>query len=140
MEATARFGLAVFLTLDDAGIAGQEADFLEFFAKRRLIKRQSLTDPVADRAGLARKAAALDGAYHVEFALAARNVERLIDDHLQYRPGEIFFKFSPVDENLKNILRGLGGRDYGYRRIGFGHARKFDPYRRRRRIRGRLVP
>src|SRR5215472_3330995 len=53
LEAAAGFGLAVFLALDHAGVAGEEAAALEHAAQLRLVAHQRLGKTVAHRAGLA---------------------------------------------------------------------------------------
>src|SRR3546814_6033521 len=54
LEAAAGLGLAVFLALDDAAVAGEEAGALDGGTQRRLVAGQRLADAVLDRAGLAR--------------------------------------------------------------------------------------
>ena len=58
LEALTRLGLAVFLTLNNAAIAGQEAFRLHSAAQQWLILRQCLSDAMLDRASLTRKATA----------------------------------------------------------------------------------
>src|SRR5215210_7672160 len=70
LEAAARLRPAVLLALDDAGVAGEEAFALDRGAQRRLVAGQRGRDAVADRARLARQAAALDGGFDVILALA----------------------------------------------------------------------
>src|SRR5258708_34644422 len=53
LEAAPRLRLAVFLALDDATVARQEAAGLEHRAQVRLVIGQRLADAVAHRAGLA---------------------------------------------------------------------------------------
>src|SRR6476661_9610099 len=83
LEAAACLGAAVLLALDDARIAGQEPGLLDDRAKRRLVAGQRLADAVLDRAGLAGKAAAGDGADDVILALTLGDVEHLVDHEAQ---------------------------------------------------------
>ena len=53
-----------------------------------------------DRPGLARQPAALDGSDHVVLALAAGDLERLVDDQAQRRPREVDFLLATVDHDL----------------------------------------
>jgi hypothetical protein len=55
---------------------------------------------VLDRAGLARKAAALDGGDDVVLAFATGNLERLVDDETQRRAREIDFLVAAIDGDL----------------------------------------
>src|SRR5688572_31115989 len=68
LEAAAGLGAAVLLALDHAAVTGQEAGRLDRAAQRGLELGQRLADAVLDRAGLAREAAARDGADHVVLA------------------------------------------------------------------------
>src|SRR3546814_19342359 len=58
LEAAAGLGLAVFLALDDAADAGEEAGALDGGTQRRLVAGQRPADAVLDRDGLAGAAAA----------------------------------------------------------------------------------
>src|SRR3546814_6701545 len=60
LEAAAGLGLAVFLALDDAAVAGEEAGALDGGTQRRLVAGQRLADAVLDCAGLAGEASAAD--------------------------------------------------------------------------------
>src|SRR3954463_11767569 len=100
LEAAAGLGAAVLLALDDARVAGQEAFALDRGAQLRLVAGERGRDAVADRAGLAGEAAALDGRDHVILALAVGDVEHLVDDQAQGRPGEIDRLVAPVDDDL----------------------------------------
>src|SRR3546814_12664713 len=88
LEAAAGLGLAVFLTLDGAAVAGQEAGRLDRAAKRRFEAGQRLRDAVQHGARLAREAAALDGRDHVILANAFGQTEGLVDDEAQRRTRE----------------------------------------------------
>src|ERR1700704_2394494 len=66
LERTPRFGLAVFLALDHARIARQEAAMLEGPAQVGFIAHQGLGKTVAHRARLARQAAARHRAHDIE--------------------------------------------------------------------------
>src|SRR3990170_1593885 len=83
LEALSGLGLAVFLALDRAGIAGE-----------------CLGDAMTDGAGLAGKPAAAHGADDVELALALRGDERLHQDHLQDGPRKIGDVVLAVDGDL----------------------------------------
>src|SRR3546814_5890408 len=62
---------------------------LDSCAQRRLIAGERLGDAVLDRAGLAGKAAAGDGAIDVILLAPVGHVERLVDDQTKRRAGEI---------------------------------------------------
>src|SRR5688500_2573714 len=100
LEAAAGLGLAVLLALDDSRVAGQEALALHRRAELRLVAGEGGRDAVADRAGLAGKAAALDRRDHVILAAALGDVEDLVDDQSKRRPGEIDFLVAAVDDDL----------------------------------------
>jgi hypothetical protein len=80
LEGAAGFGLAVFLALDDARVAGQEALALDRAAQLGLLAGEAGGDSMADGAGLAGEAAALDGGDHVILAAGVGDVEHLVDD------------------------------------------------------------
>src|SRR5216683_8027074 len=69
LERPPRLGLAVFLALDHAAVAGQEAAALEYAAQLRLEIRERLGEAVAHRAGLAGQSAARYPAYDVILAV-----------------------------------------------------------------------
>src|SRR5690606_11548887 len=69
-------------------------------AQRRLVLGERLADAVLDRTGLSRKAAAGNGADHVVLALAAGDLERLVDDQSQSRTGEEHYLVATVDGDL----------------------------------------
>src|SRR5579872_6294885 len=100
LEAAARFGLAVFLALHDAAVAGQEAAMLQEGAQPRLVKGERPADAVPDRTGLARKAAAGHRAPHVELAEPVGDDKRLADQHAQNGPGEIDRAVPPIDLDI----------------------------------------
>src|SRR3546814_2268718 len=89
LEALARLGAAVLLSLHHAGIAGQYASALQHRAQARLVERQRLGDAVAHRSRLTGEAAALHRADDVELIAAGGDQERLGEDHAQHRPGEV---------------------------------------------------
>src|SRR5207247_11269661 len=64
------------LALDDAGVARQEAGALERLAQVRIGLDERAGDPVADRAGLPARTAAVDAHSDVEGALDAGDLER----------------------------------------------------------------
>src|ERR1700730_17100041 len=100
LEASARFGLAVFLALDHARVAGDEAAALENGAQLGFVADQRLGYAVAHRAGLTRKSAARHRADYVILSLAVGGDQRLLDQHAQHRPGKIDFHRAFVDEDL----------------------------------------
>src|SRR5947209_6080184 len=75
LERTACLGLAVFLALDHAAVAGEEAAVLEHAAQLGLEIRERLGQAVAHRAGLAGQAAARHPADHVVLAVAVGDAE-----------------------------------------------------------------
>ena len=100
LEAAARLALAVFLALDHAAVAGEEARGLERRPQGRVVILKRAADAVLDRARLTRQAAALDGAHHVELILDAGHLEGLAQDHLQHGAREIFLDRLAVHLNL----------------------------------------
>src|SRR5690606_4602339 len=100
LEAAASLGAAVLLALDHAAVAGHEAGGLDRRAQRRPVPRQRLADAVLDRAGLARKTTAGNGADHVVLAFAPGDLERLVDDQPKRRTGEEHFLVAAVDGDL----------------------------------------
>src|SRR5438128_2133278 len=111
LEAAARLGAAVFLALDDARVAGQEAFALDGRTKRGLVAGQSGRDAVADSARLARQAAALDRRLDVILALAIGHVEHLVDDQAKRRTREIGFLLAAVDHDLARARLEPDARD-----------------------------
>src|SRR3546814_5592805 len=101
LEAAAGLGLAVFLALDDAAVAGEEAGALDGGTQRRLVAGQRLADAVLDRAGLAGEAAAADRRDDVILAAALGDVEQLVDDEAQRRAREIDRLVAAVDDDLE---------------------------------------
>src|SRR5437660_4368621 len=73
LEASTGFLLAVFLALDDARVAGEEALALQRGPEIRLEVRQRLGKPVAHRAGLPGQAAAGDRDRKIVLAVALRD-------------------------------------------------------------------
>src|SRR5690606_39459614 len=96
--------------LDHAAVAGQEAGSLDRRAQRRLVLGERLADAVLDRTGLSRKAAARNGADHVVLALAAGDLERLVDDQSQSRTGEEHFLVATVDGRSEERRVGKAGK------------------------------
>src|SRR5581483_1070981 len=97
LEGTAGLGAAVLLALDHAAVAGEETALLQHAAQLRLEIGESLGDAVADRTGLARKAAAGHGADHVILAGAGGGDQRLLDHHSQHGPREVNLDFTGID-------------------------------------------
>src|SRR5205085_5180172 len=81
-------------------VAGEEAFALHRHAQRGLVAGQSGRDAVADRARLARQAAALDRGFNVILTLAVGDVEHLVDDQAQRRTREIDLLLAAVDDDL----------------------------------------
>src|SRR5260221_10909101 len=100
LEAAPRLRLAVFLALDDAAVARQEAAGFEHRAQARLVIGQRLADAVAHRAGLAGEAAADHAADDVVLAEPAGDDEGLVEQHAQHRPREIDRSVAAVDGDL----------------------------------------
>src|SRR3546814_676788 len=100
LESAAGLRLAVFLALDRAAVAGQEAGRLDRAAQRGLEAGQRLRDAVQHRTRLARQAAALDGRDDVVAADPVGQAERLVDDETQRRTREIDFLVAAVDRDL----------------------------------------
>src|SRR6185437_9506571 len=100
LEATSGLGLAVFLALDDAAIARQEALRLERRPQTWLVIEQRLGDAVTHRAGLARETAADHRAVHVELAEAIDDGEGLVDQHAQHGAREIDRAVAAIDRDL----------------------------------------
>src|SRR5690606_35841303 len=100
LERTACLCTAVLLALDDARVAGQEAALLEDRAQARLEVGQRLGDAVTNGTGLAGKTAAGDGGDDVELAVTGSCDDRLLQDHLQDRTGEVGFERLAVDDDL----------------------------------------
>src|SRR5438445_11315021 len=100
LERLARLRPAVLLALHGAGVAGQEAAFLQNAAQIRLEVGQSLGDAVTHGTRLARQTAASDRADDVVLAGARGGDQRLLDQHAQDRASEIDFDFAGVDHDL----------------------------------------
>src|SRR6185312_2924134 len=111
LEAASCLGLAVFLALDDAAVAGQEALRLQGGTKPRLVIEQRLADAVAHRARLAREPAAGDGAVHVELAEAIDDDEGLVEQHAQHGAREINRAVAAVHRDLAGAGRDPDPRD-----------------------------
>src|SRR5205085_1763258 len=90
-------GLAALL---DTRVAGEEATALEVAAKLGVDLGESPGDAVADRAGLAADAAAVDAHADVDVALVAGDGERLLDHRLVQGPREEFLEAALVDRDL----------------------------------------
>src|SRR5690554_1046487 len=97
LEGAASLGPAVLLTLDDAAVAGQEATLLEDRAQARLEVVQRLRNAVTDGAGLTGQTTTGNGDVDVVLVEAVGSDDRLLDDELQNRTGEILGEFATVD-------------------------------------------
>src|SRR5690606_19315601 len=100
LEGTAGLAAAVLLALHDASVAGKEPALLENRTQFRLAIGERLGNAMANRTGLARKAAALHGGDDVVLPVAVGGYDRLLQDHLQHRASEIFAEFLVVDDDL----------------------------------------
>src|SRR5687767_10079419 len=99
LEAGAGALLAVLLALLHARVAREEAGLLESLAQLEVVHLQRTGDPVADRAGLAARAAAVDGDDDVELVDGLRQGERLLDDHLQHFIAEVVVERAAIDRD-----------------------------------------
>src|SRR5690606_9475718 len=100
LEGTTCLGATVLLALDHAAVAGEEAALLEDAAQLRLEIGESLGDAVANRTGLAGKAATDDGCNDVVLVDAISGNDRLLQDHLKNRTCEILCAFLAVHGDL----------------------------------------
>ena len=97
LRRSARGLQAVLLALLHAGIAGQEPGLLQQGAVLGVHQQQSAADAVAQGAGLAGHAAALDGGNDVHLAQGIGGVQGLTDDHLQGLQAEVLVDIAAVD-------------------------------------------
>ena len=109
LEPGPRSALAVLLALLHPGVARQEAFLLQLLAQLQVVDRQRARDPVADRSGLARGAAAGDRDVDVELLGRLGREERLLDDHLEDVVREVVVERSLVDGD-RSGARERGGR------------------------------
>jgi hypothetical protein len=91
LEATAGFGLAVFLTFNGTAVTGEEAALFEGRAKVRLKICKGARNAVAHGAGLARKSTTDNGALNVHLGIAINRDHRLLNQHPQNRASEVSF-------------------------------------------------
>src|SRR5947207_9605495 len=142
-------GLTVLLPLAGARIAREQPRFLQWLAKLVVETRDGARQSVADRAGLAGGAAALDRHEHVELSDGVRDRQRLRDDHPQRLAREVVLEGAAVDDDASGA--GLDPHT-GHRRLAppsavepVEHGRHLSPLRRLRRTcrpqreRGRLL-
>ena len=87
----------VLLALLHTRIAGQEAGLLQDGAVLGVHQQQGTADAVAQGAGLAGHAAALDGGNDVHLAQGIGGVQGLTDDHLQSLQTEVLVDAAAVD-------------------------------------------
>src|SRR3989475_1719000 len=99
LELLPRAGLTVLLPLAHARITRQEPRLLERQPELLVEPRERPGDAVADRARLARRAAATHGGDHVELADGVRHLERLCDDHAQRFTREVVLERASVDRD-----------------------------------------
>src|SRR4051794_37894607 len=100
LEAATGLRTAILLTLDDAGVTGQEAGCLQRRTQARLVVGQGLGDAVTDRTGLTGQTAAGDRRHHIVLVDAGGDLERLVQQHAQDRTGEIDADVAAVDGDL----------------------------------------
>src|SRR5262245_38860610 len=89
LEAAASLDLTVFLALDHATVARQEATLLEHGPQLRLVVGERLGDTVAHGSRLPRETAARDCRHDVELTESVGRLQRLLQKHLQHGAGEI---------------------------------------------------
>src|SRR5579883_954968 len=132
LEATSRLGAAVFLALDDARVAGEEARLLQRRAQVRLVIGEGAADAVAHRTRLAGEAATGHSGDDVVLAEAIGGGERLVDQHAEDRPREIDLDLAPVDHDLAVAGLDPDARD-GVLALarGIGALERIDARRRR---------
>lgn len=92
--------LAVFLSLLDAGIPGEETGFFQNRPKLRVVCQKGLGNTVLDGARLTGDTAARDIDVQIELIFFTCNFKRLSDNHLQGRAGKILFDISFVDDDV----------------------------------------
>src|SRR4051812_31169058 len=100
LEAAARLRLAVLLSLDHGRVAGEEAAALEGAAQVGLEGHERLGNSVAHGTGLTGESATGDGAGDVVLPRTVGGDERLLDQHAQYRAGEIDVDLAGIDDDL----------------------------------------
>src|SRR3954462_11871900 len=88
---------AGLLALLHARVAREEAAALELRAEVGIGVDERAGDPVAQRAGLGRDAAAVDLRHHVHPVLVADGLERLADVALKREAREVLLERAPVD-------------------------------------------
>src|ERR1700731_4797155 len=100
LRAAAGLVAAIFLALDDAAVAGQEAAMLQYRPQPRLVEGERLADAVPHRAGLTGQPATRHGAPHIELAEPVGYDKGLADQHAQHRAREINRAVAAVDLDL----------------------------------------
>src|SRR6185503_8994405 len=95
LEAGAGAALTVLLALLHARIAREEAGLLEALAQLAVVDLQRARDAVADRSGLAARAAAVHRDDDVELVDRLRQRQGLLDDHLQHFIAEVVVERAP---------------------------------------------
>src|SRR5206468_7759059 len=104
---------ARLLPLDLARVAGQETGLLEVDAQRFVRLQQRPRDAVAQRAGLAGDAAAVDPCPHVEAGLRAAHLQRRGCDRPQRGAWEVLRQRLAVDGDLTGSGDEHDARDRG---------------------------
>ena len=100
LEAFTGLGLTGFLTLDHTWVAHQEAFLLQCGTVFDVVFAQGAGNSHAKSLSLAGDSTAVEVGLDIPFAFSVGNLERLVDDVLQWASGEIFFVVSVVDNNL----------------------------------------
>ena len=100
LEALAGLRLAVLLTLNRTAVAGHEAALLQNAAQVGFEVGECAGNTVAERTGLAGKAAAGNRAHDIELALAASGFQRLLDDHAKGGAREEHFEGAIIHDDL----------------------------------------
>ncbi|EGE55629.1 hypothetical protein RHECNPAF_890041 [Rhizobium etli CNPAF512] len=143
LEGAAGLCLAVLLAFDDAAVAGQEAALLQHRAQARLEVGERLGQAMANGTGLAGEAAAGNGCDDVELAVTGSRDDRLAQDHLQHRAGEIVREFLAVDDDLAGArldpdagdgVLALAGRVGAAERIDLADVRRSSSFGSRAEI------
>src|SRR5262245_37698881 len=96
LEAASRLRLAVFLALDHAAIAREEAALLQHHPQRGFEMSESAADAVPHGAGLTGEPAARDRADHIILVQPVAYFEGLAEQHAQHGARKIGGDVSPV--------------------------------------------
>lgn len=100
LEALTGLGLAGLFTLNHAGVAHEEALFLQSGAILDVVLTQGTGYSHAKSLSLTGDATTVKIGFDVPFTFSIGNLKSLVDNVLQWASGEIFFIVSVVDDNL----------------------------------------